>query len=426
MKNENLVLILTPLILILSLSFIQVTKPQSDQNDESSDANASVVESTKTESVASSTQSENTPLTDSSDFKTIVDEMAKMQQEETEKYQQEVTETWGEYKDSDEKEWVSYTNDENIRRTVNYETGDVSVELILSETSMIEKNVKSLIEKETESLLNTTEAEAFKNDKIAQRVEARLPKNNKNIQWGSPKEVSLFNTDEKPSLEFNYDGFIKTSSALKTTARARLKKSKIKGKVIAETKLKVDKRFLYKTEQYNKVVRSLAKTQKISPALIYAVIQTESNFNPLAKSPVPAYGLMQIVPGTAGKDATKHLWGDERVLPPSYLYSSINNILIGASYLHVLYYKYLRKIKDPQSRMYCAIAAYNTGATNVARAFIKSRNFNRAVGTINKLTSDQVYRKLVKRLPYRETRHYVKRVTKGMNSFWVMQQKNLI
>ncbi|HFE39246.1 MAG TPA: transglycosylase, partial [Gammaproteobacteria bacterium] len=113
----------------------------------------------------------------------------------------------------------------------------------------------------------------------------------------------------------------------------------------------------------------------------------------------------------------KHLYGKAKVLAPSYLYSTDNNITVGSAYLHVLYYKYLRKVKDPRSRIYCTIAAYNTGASNVARAFIKKQHFNQAVNHINKLSSDEVYQALLKRLPFKETRNYVKKVTKNMSKY---------
>jgi membrane-bound lytic murein transglycosylase C len=137
----------------------------------------------------------------------------------------------------------------------------------------------------------------------------------------------------------------------------------------------------------------------------------------MAKSHIPAYGLMQIVPRSAGKDATKHLYGKAKILAPSYLYGTENNINVGSAYLHVLYYKYLRKVKDPKSRIYCAIAAYNTGASNVARAFIRKKNFNKAVKRINKMTSGEVYQALIRRLPFRETRRYVKKVANNMEKY---------
>jgi len=60
--------------------------------------------------------------------------------------------------------------------------------------------------------------------------------------------------------------------------------------------------------------------------------------------------------------------------------------------------------------LYCTIAAYNTGAGNVAKTFIGNRNINKAAITINKLTPKQVYTKLMSNLPYNETKKYLKKV----------------
>jgi soluble lytic murein transglycosylase-like protein len=48
-------------------------------------------------------------------------------------------------------------------------------------------------------------------------------------------------------------------------------------------------------------VRSLAPAYGLDPNLILAIIQTESNFNPRARSPRNAQGLMQLLPETAAR-----------------------------------------------------------------------------------------------------------------------------
>ena len=104
-------------------------------------------------------------------------------------------------------------------------------------------------------------------------------------------------------------------------------------------------------------------------------------------------------------------------MAPSFLYHPQNNINIGAAYLHVLHYKYMRRVKNRESRRYCAIAAYNTGASNVAKAFIDRASFNKAVPVINKLAPDEVYQKLKNYLPRKETRNYVEKVARRMRKY---------
>lgn len=437
MKIENIALLLTPIILIVILSTFEIAgyTHSSNKNEITNnikkppiDSESDSIDTTESEENEQEQISENE--TDSSEEFPEVDKMLQayeeIQQEEEAAFQNKIEKKWGEYKSSSAKEWLSYSETDNVRRTVNYETGEVSVEILLSGESMISESVKKLLEKETHKLLNSTEEDAYLKDEVSQKIESRLPKNNNIIARGNPEKTPLFNIDRMPELSFNYSGFQKVSSNAKTMVNARIKKSKTKEKVIAETTLKLDESILRKTSQYAKILKQMANKQHISPALVYAIIESESNFNPMAKSHIPAYGLMQIVPESAGRDATIHIWGKPKVLAPSYLYSSINNIHIGTAYLHVLYYKYLKKVKDEQSRAYLTIAAYNTGASNVARAFIHQKNFNRAAKKINKMSSDQVYRTLVRRLPYRETRKYVKKVTKAMNHYWTMQQQDVI
>ena len=45
-------------------------------------------------------------------------------------------------------------------------------------------------------------------------------------------------------------------------------------------------------EKYRNLVSQHAQSYQISPSLVFAIIRTESNFNPFAVSSAPAYGLM--------------------------------------------------------------------------------------------------------------------------------------
>ena len=146
-------------------------------------------------------------------------------------------------------------------------------------------------------------------------------------------------------------------------------------------------------------------------------MHSESSFSPMARSYIPAFGLMQMVPRSAGIDSYRYLYGEKKMLSSYYLYNSNNNIKIGSAYLHILYFKYLKKIKNPQSRLYCTIAAYNTGAGNVAKVFSGTTNINKASRGINKLSSDQVYKQLMRKLPYHETKKYLSKVSKRVSSY---------
>lgn len=151
----------------------------------------------------------------------------------------------------------------------------------------------------------------------------------------------------------------------------------------------------------------------ISTDVIMAIMHSESSFRADAKSHIPAYGLMQIVPYSAGHDVNKRFRNIDKPMTPTELYQPNVNIETGVAYLHLLDNAYLKGITDPKSRLYCMIAAYNTGAGNVARAFNPDRspNIKKAANIINKMTPKQVFEHLLLHLPYSETKNYLKKVT---------------
>ena len=161
--------------------------------------------------------------------------------------------------------------------------------------------------------------------------------------------------------------------------------------------------------KYAPTVRKYAASTGVSRSLIFAVIKTESAFNPFAVSSAPAYGLMQLVPESGGRDAYRKVTGIDHVPSKEYLFNAQNNIELGSNYLSLLLNdSVLQDVRDPLSREYCAIAAYNTGPSNVLRAF--SSNRQTALNRINRMSPRQVYNTLRRRLPYAETRRYIAKV----------------
>jgi membrane-bound lytic murein transglycosylase C len=169
----------------------------------------------------------------------------------------------------------------------------------------------------------------------------------------------------------------------------------------------LDKRAL----EYASTVRKHSDGTQVSRSLIFAIIKIESSFNPFAVSSAPAYGMMQLVPSSGGREAYRKAKGEDVMPSKDYLFNADNNIELGATYLGVLLNDSpLRQIRSPVSREYCAIAAYNTGPSNVFRAFSnlsgKSRQDD-ALDKINSMRPDAVYDTLRTKLPYEETRGYI-------------------
>jgi membrane-bound lytic murein transglycosylase C len=161
--------------------------------------------------------------------------------------------------------------------------------------------------------------------------------------------------------------------------------------------------------RYQASVDKYATQYHVRPSLVLAIMRTESNFNPFAVSGAPAYGLMQLVPTSAGREAYRRVQGVDQVPSSDYLLDPEHSIELGTVYLGILSNEEFHAIEKQDSREYCVIAAYNTGPHNVTRTFAADRK--EALSDINGMDSAAVYERLKTKLPYEETRQYVVKVT---------------
>ena len=110
-----------------------------------------------------------------------------------------------------------------------------------------------------------------------------------------------------------------------------------------------------------KLVREAADRHSVDAALVRAVIETESHWNPIAVSRRGAAGLMQLIPTTAQR------FGANDVFNPK------QNVDAGVHYLKTLLERY-------NGNLDLALAAYNAGEGAVDRAhgvpaFRETRNY---------------------------------------------------
>ncbi|MCF7840702.1 MAG: transglycosylase SLT domain-containing protein [Candidatus Marinimicrobia bacterium] len=166
-----------------------------------------------------------------------------------------------------------------------------------------------------------------------------------------------------------------------------------------------------RAEQFRTAVDKEAKRFGIDPALAYAVIHTESFFNPKAKSHIPAYGLMQLVPRSGARDAYQYIYKKDKLLDDDYLYRPDKNVELGCGYLKKIRDVYFRKVKDDETALYMTIAAYNTGVGNVARALTGTTRLSTTADAANSMSSTKTYTTLMKKLPYDETKNYLDKVS---------------
>lgn len=118
--------------------------------------------------------------------------------------------------------------------------------------------------------------------------------------------------------------------------------------------------------RFDRLITEAATTYGVDVDLIRAVIKAESNFNPRARSPVGAEGLMQLMPA---------LQKDYGITDP---FDPRQNVMGGVRYLS-------RLLEMHGGNVALALASYNAGPGNVAR-----------YGGIP---------------PFRETQNYVKKIT---------------
>lgn len=119
---------------------------------------------------------------------------------------------------------------------------------------------------------------------------------------------------------------------------------------------------------YENLISEHSKTHGVRPALVRAVMQVESGFNPYALSPKGAMGLMQLMPSTAKQ------YGVRNAFNPA------DNVRAGVAYLRELLDRYSNNEE-------LALAAYNAGP-----------------GAVDKHGQTVP--------PYRETRSYVTQIGK--------------
>ncbi|MCD8562954.1 MAG: lytic transglycosylase domain-containing protein [Alphaproteobacteria bacterium] len=132
---------------------------------------------------------------------------------------------------------------------------------------------------------------------------------------------------------------------------------------------------------------------KLDPALVYAMIRQESTFNPQAKSPKGALGLMQVMPLTA-----KHvgLEDEAALLKPAV------NLDVAQDYILDLFQR-----STINGDLVKLLVAYNAGPGNLANWMDKPG-----------ATTDPLL--FIESIPVAETRNYVEKI---MANYWMYQRR---
>jgi len=108
---------------------------------------------------------------------------------------------------------------------------------------------------------------------------------------------------------------------------------------------------------FDKAILKASKKNGIDPSWLFGIARQESAFNPHARSPVGASGLMQLMPETATQIAKLI---NQPLISQSELLNPDRNIQLGSAYLRRMY-------DQNQQNPVLATASYNAGPYRISR-----------------------------------------------------------
>ena len=360
-------------------------------------------------------------------------EYEKKQKEEFEEFKEAVEQKWQNFKSPSSKVYVEYGDDLDSRASVNFEEGEVIIEVIVEDETPLgpipsSKNMQKKTNKQrslNDIVKNTGKpAKAKKLAMVEKTPEKKKEISEKKIQKKLADIIKTKGDDGKPLLNkqiVDKKGKPITPQTAKKYAAQLVSETPVKkrsykakdGKKRTVYTVKVPMKSDHintRAERYKQEVLKQSKRFNIDPIIAFAVMETESAFNPKAKSHIPAYGLMQLVPKSGARDAYLFVYKKDKFIDGGYLYNPDNNIELGCAYLSKIRHRYFKSITDDEKAYLCAIPAYNTGIGNVAKALTGDTKLKATSKKANSMTPSQLYNKLHKDLKYKEARDYLERV----------------
>jgi len=299
------------------------------------------------------------------------------------KKKKEIEKLWPNFKNSTNKELVNYSEKLDARAAINFETGVIEIETIISD--------KDINQKEKQDTAKTKQL----NDKAINKI-ITTTKDIINIETTDGKKIIADQLDlqNQTPAEFIENKVLPNIEI--QTQKNKTNNSTVK---IAKIKIPLNKNhILIRAKKYEALVLQYSKKYNIQPEFLFAIMETESCFNPFAISPVPAFGLMQIVPNSAGKDVSYFLYKKKQILTKDELFEPEINIEYGATYIYLLRDSYLKNFQKHSNNLTIIAAAYNCGPGTVQRIL---KNYS-----LDKLDNAEFYEQLKKRLP-KETKNYI-------------------
>ena len=312
--------------------------------------------------------------------------MLRQQQKDWERMVAEIDRIWLDSITTTKKEWVDYSDQYTTRSYVNFENGD----MVLA------------------TMIQTSETRVNEVSKERLRRQLARALSSKNPSGRSILAGQIVDSSGQPVTQQNLDRYLNEEvfPRLKREPQPLLGKDGLPRYKFSVPMKLIPNHTMVRARPYIPEVKRQSQRFRLRPELVMAVMHTESYFDPLARSHVPAYGLMQLVPIYGAREAYQYVYGRDKVLPANYLYQPANNIELGTAYLNLLIYKHFARETHPVKNLYFSVCGYNWGPTSIQRKII------RLYPTSN-MSPEQLYVVLRQRTP-QETSDYLQRVTQRM------------
>ncbi len=324
------------------------------------------------------------------DFEKEYEEFEKKEAEAFASYVEEVTRKWNEFKDSTQRDWYEYSSDLNTLSRVDFEEGKITIETI------VDKDNEDIMARAHENIGKMITG-LFMPDSLTNEIVLEGQ-----VGFNSPPIVDSLNV-----TVFIEEEVLPAAGIEEETIKSGDGVERVK---ITATIAMVPDHLRIRAEKYLPIIRKYCLDYNLDISLVLAIMQTESFFNPRAKSPALAFGLMQLVPRYGAREAYRFAHNEDKIVRPNYLYMPENNIQLGCAYIAKMRDNEFKNVIDKDNRRLCLIASYNTGPSNLGVAIIGERKLSPAIAIINEMDSGELFRKLKKDLPYEETRDYIVKV----------------
>ena len=322
-------------------------------------------------------------------------------------YKERIEELWNEFVESTPSEWVSYNSDFSSRSKVNFEKDKIEVEVVVekpekeADEQSLESKAKDTLKKQVISILK--EKDEITNEPILK--DQVITSEKKVIKQVEIEEIADQVIEDSEKVIFN-------SKTGKVMIKYQINLN------LLPNHLKV------RMGQYKPKIEELCNKYDVDTSLALAIIHSESYFNPKAYNRHGnAYGMMQIVPKYAGLTMNNYIYKKNKKPDSKQLFDPSINLEMGIGYLRWLADNKWSKVTNNTNQMYCVICSYNGGPGSIYKAMTgKMRNigdkWEPMFVDLSTMDSEKLYKKLRKKIPYEETKNYLKNVTEKMDKFY--------